>query len=911
MRYILIILFSLLSVATWAQNPNPLAYAYKTMNEAIHRKMNAESIVQVSETGNEGTYIVKLRSEGYTPNGGTIRAMADSIKALVLISVGAIIENGDTTIFSAVIDSTSNTNNKVLVARNGKISSDTRFLWNFTTHKLSIGTTNGARGGSVKLYVEGNAMASAFIRNGGAANQFLKADGSIDTTHYVKSVKVNGADHFPDTANGKVDLGTIAGGGFNLGWYNVVDYGADTTGTTDATTAIQAAINDCFAHGGGTVYFRRGKYLVSGANKTSDGAGATINSAQLYFPFVGYDSTKSAVTIRLLGEQAANGMVSDYTSTQTGTVKNGAVLISNSRALTGSVIGVAYKSGYAGTFSFIKPEIQDLRVIVCSKTAGGTDTAVTMSGINLSDAAMASVINTQVNTGSTFGNTVQPAPGAYGIRFPKINNWAHVFGLNLYVQGFYTGYQVSEHFNGTDIKASVCYNGIEYAAGLHDSYIDHLTIHSTKYNILVSGSGSFHIAEYDMEDQNTGTHWWDNTADIYEPTLTNSFGSIMSYTRVIAFAGVRNYGFVNNTLSPYITINSITQPLAYNLKSNYIAQPLYATQNGDTLAALDFSKVSFNANSFSGRKKDSYIRIPGNNGGFLYFTQSQAGTLKGVDITSDSFDVRLGATAITSGNQVGAQLTLGGNAGTFLGDGYFDAGNSGTNGRLLLRTGTQNTRLQIEKTGEAEFTNSLGVGLAAGTLPSYRLHVIANQGSPSFASAFFDNTNGTANRLAVNHASNTGVGYYIGSVIKWSESVTNGFGSSNPDFILHNDVTNNDVFSIDGNTNFIGASVGSATAPNSTFQVGGSLSLAYRAITASRTLDATDYTINCTANSFTVTLPTAVGITGRVYVIKNTGAGTITIATTSTQTIDNTTPGTVAAGALLRVQSTGANWISL
>jgi hypothetical protein len=85
----------------------------------------------------------------------------------------------------------------------------------------------------------------------------------------------------------------------------------------------------------------------------------------------------------------------------------------------------------------------------------------------------------------------------------------------------------------------------------------------------------------------------------------------------------------------------------------------------------------------------------------------------------------------------------------------------------------------------------------------------------------------------------------------------------------------------------------------------------YRAITALRTLDGTDYVVNVTANSFTVTLPTAVGVTGRVYIIKNSGAGTTTIATTSAQTIDGSAPGTLTTGQMLRVQSTGAGWITV
>lgn len=102
-----------------------------------------------------------------------------------------------------------------------------------------------------------------------------------------------------------------------------------------------------------------------------------------------------------------------------------------------------------------------------------------------------------------------------------------------------------------------------------------------------------------------------------------------------------------------------------------------------------------------------------------------------------------------------------------------------------------------------------------------------------------------------------------------------------------------------------------ATVPHSNLQSAGSLAAKYVAVTGTYAILVTDFTIDCTANSFTVTLPTAVGCTGRIYIIKNSGAGTITMATTSSQTIDGVPPNPILTTALLRVQSTGANWITI
>jgi len=72
---------------------------------------------------------------------------------------------------------------------------------------------------------------------------------------------------------------------------------------------------------------------------------------------------------------------------------------------------------------------------------------------------------------------------------------------------------------------------------------------------------------------------------------------------------------------------------------------------------------------------------------------------------------------------------------------------------------------------------------------------------------------------------------------------------------------------------------------------------------------ATDYTVDCTAKSFTVTLPTAVGLLGRRFEIINSGTGTITIAATSSQTINGQSNQQLAAQyTSMTVVSDGANW---
>ena len=90
----------------------------------------------------------------------------------------------------------------------------------------------------------------------------------------------------------------------------------------------------------------------------------------------------------------------------------------------------------------------------------------------------------------------------------------------------------------------------------------------------------------------------------------------------------------------------------------------------------------------------------------------------------------------------------------------------------------------------------------------------------------------------------------------------------------------------------------------------GGFILSYLAKTANYTVAVVDdSTIDCIANSFTVTLPAAAGIAGRTHVVKNSGSGVITLDPSGAETIDGETTIFLASKQAVTVQSNGANWI--
>jgi hypothetical protein len=89
----------------------------------------------------------------------------------------------------------------------------------------------------------------------------------------------------------------------------------------------------------------------------------------------------------------------------------------------------------------------------------------------------------------------------------------------------------------------------------------------------------------------------------------------------------------------------------------------------------------------------------------------------------------------------------------------------------------------------------------------------------------------------------------------------------------------------------------------------GGITFPITGIDANYNVGVNDYLIDVTGNTITVTLPTAVIIEGKNYVIKNNGSGVVTVATTSGQTIDGASTKSLKNNDSIEVISDGSNWI--
>lgn len=246
--------------------------------------------------------------------------------------------------------------------------------------------------------------------------------------------------------------------------------------------------------------------------------------------------------------------------------------------------------------------------------------------------------------------------------------------------------------------------------------------------------------------------------------------------------------------------------------------------------------------------------------------------------------------------------------------------------RILVSSATEQLRLShtidavtymavtVDSAGIASF-NALGSNPAFFFLDG----VYATNGTLTCGAAAVSNPSFTVQGAA---ASNRTIQWYTGNLPRWTARAKNNVESgadagSSWALAAYDDAGT----LIDEPINVVRAAGGALTIARPLAAVAGTFSgkvtmnngrqSAYAAKTGTYTIvAATDYCINCTSGTFTVTLPTAVGIAGQEFVIKNSGTGVITVATTSSQTIDGALTDVLSSRyQSITVISDGANWL--
>ena len=196
---------------------------------------------------------------------------------------------------------------------------------------------------------------------------------------------------------------------------------------------------------------------------------------------------------------------------------------------------------------------------------------------------------------------------------------------------------------------------------------------------------------------------------------------------------------------------------------------------------------------------------------------------------------------------------------------------------------------------------------------------IRNLNSGSNATSTLSITNDTQLGLEVNVAPSGATGTYWGlnnsNLVSTQVKNFNSnwiFNLANSNGVMAFGLNSNEAYRINQSRRILV----NTTTDNGTdrLQVNGSIQgtgfdQAYTARTTAYTATDTDYLIDCTSGTFTVTLPAASGRTGRILIIKNSGTGTITVDGNASETIDGATTYSLSAQwATVQIMCDGTNW---
>jgi len=338
---------------------------------------------------------------------------------------------------------------------------------------------------------------------------------------------------------------------------------------TDDTKAIQAAIDESDARGGGTIYFPPGTYYIHGAP-----GGAHGENAQLRLPSL--NNRKVAITF--LGAcKPAMGLPRGLADNE-----GGSVLFSDCQSDgEGSMIGVKGPTSINPSMNWpflsdVHPHFENLAVTITDfrTVKNGTPFGPSITALNLFNAVAASTRNVVIrycapNYGTAAGawpgqNPPISYPNAAGIKFPQVLNNIHCTAEgDLVVCGFPTGVVVSELFCGFRVSVHGCHTGLFIGHSSHSLVIQNVVSQWNHFGIVVNDKAPAHmvISSYSVEVDKPGdseeffgkVSAWTANGDDYHDPKDNGRGLINYCAWNNGYANLR----ITNGGKPKITITNL------------------------------------------------------------------------------------------------------------------------------------------------------------------------------------------------------------------------------------------------------------------------------------------------------------------------------------------------------------------
>lgn len=480
--------------------------------------------------------------------------------------------------------------------------------------------------------------------------------------------------------------------------------------------------------------------------------------------------------------------------------------------------------------------------------------------------------NTGIGTNALYNNTTGHANTALGDSALRGNTTGH-FNIGLGYKAAITNTTTSNTFSISDSTPHMFY-AIDTITGTAPSIIGYDPVTHRWGHYANSGGGSGGgLANFYLKDSSFSS---DRTADLNG--------------HVLQFFDATNLSL---TIDPNNGSVDMVTPLSKSINVSDAADLVQMRYDGSTKIALTANTATYTADTHNFIGGD--FNFSGNNLSVSLADDGVAnigiGSTSGTTYTQDSSRIFFGY-----GNDGGANnsLLINQNGNTFTG--YTGVGATPTALFQVTDPNTSWVYAEIDPANFHSFITSLDVGnVSNGIIATVSDSLNHNVRSYMQATADGANvptveTNGTNNTIVL---STPGLVTSLGSILFQDSSLiaaVNGYV-----WTLFDKNT--------GKGKWLQANANGITAP-------------YRPVSSATSAGVSDYTINATSGTFTVTLPSAAaGNIGKIYVVTNSGSGTVTVSTTGGQTFGNvlTTPTSLplAQFTAITIQSTGSGWLRL
>lgn len=392
--------------------------------------------------------------------------------------------------WNAKVDSTIQSNDSIYEFRN----SARFFRYLISPAGVGLTSLNGLTAGTQTFAIGSAGTAPAFV-----------SSGSVHTLNV------------PFASSSSVTLGGLSNADYKtfIGKqrvFNVVSMcGADSSGVSDATAAIQACVLLAYADSGGIVYFPNGTYLIGGALQTS--VGGVNPNCQIYIPPNNFNPAApggNSNAITFLGESppAYDESILGFTAVPT----HAGVILKSTITGSGTFPSVIGSRGNIGPsdFTFVNIQFENIQIQVKNSPAGPT-----VSGVNASYFINSDFRDMRVDVDTPLVNSVLPTNEIFGIATAKTDGGTMNNVTNVAISGFKYALVFGEHANVDNFQAFACWHALCPTLATYGSHVKTVHINWCK-DLIYSGFGGvtgigasvLDIDNLQSEIDTASGNWW-------------------------------------------------------------------------------------------------------------------------------------------------------------------------------------------------------------------------------------------------------------------------------------------------------------------------------------------------------------------------------------------------------------------